>query len=395
MNNPLVYGAPALPVGAPAFGTPIIQQADMGQQSQPAGPTPPQTPNMAISFAADHGGCGFWRMHWPESLINASGRGVVTNSTIMLLDHRYYANVKSVKIQRQVTPPQLEFVKFLRDVSNKTSKFKLYYEIDDVIFPDDIPLYNKSRAAFVDPVISRTAIEIIRNCDAITCPTKFMADYYTEKTGVPAIVVPNYLPKFWMDRFYSKSKVVENYDYNKKRPRIGYVGSPTHLNVDNLPGVQDDLDPFVPYIRKTCKQYKWVFMGGVPQNLFDLVQSGDIEFAPWKALYEYGYAFDSLKLNVAFAPLQNNKFNYAKAPIKYLEAGALGIPCVCQDAPPYNTGPVAPLRFNTPSEAMDLIKKLCTDRRYYLNESDHARKIATGYWLEDHIEEHFKVYFPS
>jgi glycosyltransferase involved in cell wall biosynthesis len=390
MNNPYVFGAPDLPLGAPAFGTPVTEQAQ-----QAPSPTPLVSSNMAISFAADHGGCGFWRMHWPEALINSSGRGVVTNSTMMLLDPRYYAQVKSVKIQRQVTGPQLEFAKFLRQTSNNGNKFKMYYEIDDVIFPEDIPLYNKSRAAFVDPVIGKTAIEIIRLCDAITCPTKFMADYYTEKTGVPAIVLPNYLPRFWMDRFYNKDKVKANFDNNVKRPRIGYVGSPTHLNVDRVQGIQDDIDPFVPYIRKTIKKYKWVFMGGVPYDLYDLVQSGDIEYVPWKTLYDYSYAFDSLNLNVAIAPLQNNKFNYSKAPIKYLEAGALGVPCVCQDAPPYNTDPVAPLRFNTPDEAMDLIKKLCDNRRIYLTESDHARKIATKYWLEDHIEEHAKVYFPS
>ena len=44
---------------------------------------------------------------------------------------------------------------------------------------------------------------------------------------------------------------------------------------------------------------------------------------------------------------------------------------------------------------MDLAKKLLKDRRMYLNESDDARKVATKYWLEDHIDEHMKVYFPS
>jgi hypothetical protein len=389
MNNSFVLGAPALPMGAPAFGSPITQPAT---PLSPAGAAPA---NMAISFAADHGGCGFWRMHWPESLINSSGKGVVTNSTMMLLDPRMYTGIKSVKIQRQVTPPQLQFVKFLRETSDKGNKFKLYYEIDDVIFPEDIPLYNKSREAFVDPVISQTAIEIIKHCDAVTCPTKFMADYYTEKTGVPAIVVPNYMPKFWIDRFYNKAKVVENFDRNKKRPRIGYVGSPTHLNVQRLPGVMDDIEPFTDIIRKTYKDYKWVFMGAVPNTLHDLLKTGEVEFVGWKSLYEYAYAFDALNLNLAFAPLQNNKFNYAKAPIKYLEAGALGIPCLCQDAPPYNTDPIAPLRFNTPDEMMDLAKKLLRDRRMYLNESDDARKVATKYWLEDHIDEHMKVYFPS
>ena len=388
MNN-FVYGTPQLPFGAPVFGAPIQPVLE----TRPVNPGAPA--NQAISYAADHGGCGFWRIHWPEAVINSSGAGVITNSTMMLLDPRYYQNVKSVKIQRQVTPPQLEFTKFLRHTSNNTNKFKIYYEIDDVIFPEDIPIYNKSREAFVDPIVAKTATEIIRLCDYVTCPTKYMADYYTEKTGVPAIVLPNYMPKFWLDRFYSKAKIVENFDRNKKRPRVGYVGSPTHLNIAGIPGAVDDIGPHLENIRKTVKDYKWVFMGGYPHQLTDLVRSGDVEYVPWKTLYEYSYAYDALNLNVAIAPLQNNRFNLSKAPIKYLEAGALGIPCVCQDYAPYNVDPVAPIRFNTSEEMMDQIKKLTSNRQYYLTESDRARKVATQYWLEDHIQEHIKVYFPS
>ena len=107
INNTFIPGAPTLPFGAPAFGTPV-SEPEPSQVHSSLSPT-----NAAISFAADNGGCGFWRMHWPESLINSSGVGVVTNSTFMLTDTRQYNGIKSVKVQRQVTPPQLEFVKFL------------------------------------------------------------------------------------------------------------------------------------------------------------------------------------------------------------------------------------------------------------------------------------------
>lgn len=388
ITNNFVLGAPQLPFGAPQPGNFVAPAA------QPA-PHAAHIPNLdkrAISYAADHGGCGYWRIHWPEILINSHQLGIVTNSTFMLTDPRYYHELKSVKIQRQVTPPQLEFVKFLRHTSNNGSKFKLYYEIDDVIFPEDIPLYNKAREAFVDPVIKNTAIEIMKLCDYITAPTKYMADYYTERTGVQSKVVPNYMPKFWIDRFYSKAKITENFDKNKKRPRIGYVGSPTHLNIGLLKDIKDDIDPIVPLIRKTHKDYKWVFMGGVPHPLIDLVKAGEIEFVPWTPLFQYAYTFDSLNLNVAIAPLQNNRFNLAKAPIKYLEAGALGVPCICQDLEPYK---IASLKFNTPEELHETIKKLTTNRQFYLSESDKARKTASQYWLEDHIQEHVNIYFPS
>ena len=392
MINNFVQGMPELPFGAPAFGSPVVPNVNTNAGNNSLQQhTHPSMDKRAISYAADHGGCGFWRIHWPETIINSHQLGVITNSTFMLTDPRYYQGLKSVKIQRQVTPPQLEFVKFLRKLANDF-KFKLYYEIDDVIFPEDIPLYNKARDAFLDPVIKKTALEIIRLCDYVTSPTKFMGEYYTQRTNVPNIVVPNYMPKFWIDRFYSKEKVIERYEKHKKRPRIGYVGSPTHLNIARVPGAQDDIYPHISLIRKTCKEFKWVFMGGVPYELIDLVKSGDIESAPWTALFNYPYVYDNLELTLAIAPLQNNNFNLAKAPIKFLEAGALGIPCICQDLEPYK---IAHLKFQTSDELYAKIKNVTGNRQHYLTESAKARKTATQYWLEDHIEEHAKVYFPS
>lgn len=381
---------PALPFGAPAFGAPVVTTPQININSSQAH-TPPNMDKRALSYAADHGGCGNWRIHWPELIINSHQLGVITNSTFMLTDPRYYQGLRSVRIQRQVTLPQLEFVKFLRRMAND-NKFCLYYEIDDVIFPEDIPIYNKAREAFIDPIIKKTAIEIIKLCDFVTSPTKFMGDYYTERTGVPNIVLPNYMPKFWIDRFYSKDKIIKNFDENKKRPRIGYVGSPTHLNISRVPGAEDDIYPIVPLIRKTYKEFKWVFMGGAPYEISDLVRSGDVEVVAWTPLLNYTYVYDSLNLTLAIAPLQNNNFNLAKAPIKFLEAGALGVPCICQDLEPYK---IASLKFNTSDELYLRIKSLVSNRQAYLTESDKARKFATQYWLEDHIEEHVKMYFPS
>lgn len=385
--NNSVFGAPALPFGAPVIGSPLA--ANVAPPPQMQGQMPGGI-KRAVSFAADHQGCGFWRMHWPESVINGQQLGIVNNNNFMILQNNFYDGITSVRVQRQVTPTQLQFVKFLKDLSNKTNKFKIYYEIDDVIFAEDIPLYNKAREAFVDPEIGKTAIEIMRFCDGITAPTEYMAKYYQEKSGVPGIVLPNYMPKFWMDRFYNKAKIVENYETNKRRPRIGYIGSPTHFNVGAPSGAKDDFGDVSDTIIKTCKSYKWVIMGGLPAELVPHVKSGDIEYHPWVRIWDYPTAFSNLNCNIVIAPLQNNRFNLAKAPIKYLEAGALGIPCVCQDLEPYK---MAPLRFTTGDEMIDIIKKTLGDRKRYLTESDSARKVASKWWLEDHIDEYVKLYF--
>jgi hypothetical protein len=54
---------------------------------------------------------------------------------------------------------------------------------------------------------------------------------------------------------------------------------------------------------------------------------------------------------------------------------------------------MAPLRFKTGDDMIDIIKKVLGDRKRYLTESDSARKVASKWWLEDHIDEYVKLYF--
>ena len=86
-----------------------------------------------INYYADFSGCGFWRMVWPEHTLNAYSKAIVHGSTVMVSDEKYYVNTKTVRIQRQATPHQLEFVKYLKNLGNKMG-FSVVYEIDDIVF---------------------------------------------------------------------------------------------------------------------------------------------------------------------------------------------------------------------------------------------------------------------
>lgn len=72
-----------------------------------------------LQYYADYSGCGFWRMIWPEHLLNAFNHFTVHGSTVMNLDPRYYVHVKAVRIQRQATSHQLKFVQFLKKFLKK------------------------------------------------------------------------------------------------------------------------------------------------------------------------------------------------------------------------------------------------------------------------------------
>ena len=67
-----------------------------------------------INYLADLSGCGHWRVLWPEQVINATSRGISHSITSMVTDPRFYQNVKVVKLQRQASSVQKNFVKFLK-----------------------------------------------------------------------------------------------------------------------------------------------------------------------------------------------------------------------------------------------------------------------------------------
>ena len=354
---------------------------NLTQQKQVQSPKPPeQELPRFLNYYADYSGCGHWRMIWPEQVMNAHNKAVVHGTTVMNVDSRYYVNTKGVRIQRQATPQQLEFVKFLRQLANKNN-FRLIYEIDDICFAEDIPDYNKYKTAFTDPAIRKSAQEMMALCDEITVTCPFMRDYYRDKTGNNNVtVIPNFMPKFWLDRFYDVNRTMESYDRNKRKPRILYAGSGAHFDVEQRVKFKDDFHHVNDVIRKTVDKYQWVFLGAHPLPIIDLVRSGKVEFHPWKRLYEYGKGLYDLNVNMIVAPLQDNTFNRAKSDLKYIEASALGLPIACQDMSTYEN---APIKFKTGAEMIDQIDTTLQDRKRYKAICKKGRQYAETRWLED------------
>ena len=242
VNNPLVNPLPALPQ---------VASSNIGHKA-------PDIPR-ALNFYADYSGCGHWRMIWPELLLNCFGNRVnIQGGTVMIGDKNFYRGVKSVRVQRQATDAQFEYIKWLKGLS-KELDFKIIYEIDDIIFKEDIPNYNKFKFAFDDEKIRKTSMEIMQICDEITVTNKFMQKYYREKTGKNNVtVIPNFIPKFWMDRFFNFNTIRENFQKYKSKPRIVYCGSGAHFDVDNKVGQRDDFHHIIDTIRKTVDKFQWV-----------------------------------------------------------------------------------------------------------------------------------------
>ena len=358
------------------------------RQKQPAHELP-DLPR-ALNFYADYSGCGHWRMIWPELLLNCYGKANVQGGTVMVGDKNFYKGIKTIRVQRQATEQQLNYLKWLKQGPQKEFGFKIVYEIDDLIFKEDIPDYNKFKFAFEDPKIRETSMEIMQLCDEITVTNEYMKNYYIEKTENKNVtVIPNFIPRFWMDRFFDYNKIRENYQKHSKKPRIVYCGSGAHFDIENKIKQKDDFFHVNDVIRKTVDKFQWVFVGGFPLKLRDLIKGGKIEFHEWTNLVGYPEAISKLDATLFYAPLEDSNFNKAKSDLKFIEACAFGIPSVMQNLCTYDT---AFHKFTTGDELISKIEHLTGDYKKYIKEVKRAREYMKKRWMEDNIDEYLELY---
>jgi len=346
------------PVTQPFIGPNHHPAAGKAEESPTIEPVAPEFKlNRYVNYLADYSGCGHWRILWPEAAINARGDGMSQSTTAMVIDPKWYTGVKCVKLQRQASSQQKEFVKFLKQVQQEHG-FKIIYEVDDVVFRECIPDYNKFKFAFDNDEVRQNCVDIINMVDEVTVTCDFMRRLYQEKTGQKKItVIPNFVPNGWMGQLFDPRKIQREFENNRRKPRILYTGSGAHYDVDNKTDGKDDLSHVTKFIRATVNKYQWIFVGAFPPPLEDLVRQKQIEFYPWQPLLKYPYFINSLNAQLMVAPLQVNDFNKSKSDIKFIEACVLGIPCICQDMETYHTAPDS-LRFSTIEEFESKIERI-------------------------------------
>ena len=346
-----------------------------------------------INYLADTSGCGHWRIIWPEQVINATGVGVSHSITSMITDHRFYQNVKSVKLQRQASDTQKAFVQLLKKFQQEHG-FKIIYEVDDVVFSEEIPDYNKFKFAFDSQSIRDNCVEIINMVDEVTVTCDFMKRLYMDKTEQKNVtVIPNFVPDYWMGYLFNGRRVAEQFEKNRRKPRILYTGSGAHYDVANRTGGKDDFTEVRDFVRATVDKYQWVFVGAFPPTLVDLVKQKKVEFYPWQNLLKYPKLIASLNVQLMIAPLQVNNFNKAKSDIKYIEACILGIPCLCQNMETYSNAPDA-LKFSSADEFAAKVESILAWKnrsKYFsniskLNEIGRKRILELDENIGAHIE---------
>lgn len=339
--------------------------------------------NRYLNFMADRQGCGQWRIGWPELHINMSNMGDSTSMTKMIFEKDWYRDIKTIKLQRQASREQKMFFEFLKSIQPEIG-FKIIYEVDDVVFREDIPDYNVYKPAFDNDEIRQNCIDMINMADEVTVTCKHMRDLYKLRTGKNEIsVIPNFPPYWWIGHQFNYRKIIDNFDKNKKKPRIVYSGSGAHFDVANKTNQQDDFTHVIEFISKNVDKYQFVFIGAVPPPIKHLVDSRKIEFHPWKTLIEYPNFLDSLNAQLFLAPLQDNSFNRSKSDIKYIEAACLGIPCLVQDMATYENA-LNVLKFKTGEDLENKVEEILNwkNRARYYQLIPELRKIGEKRFLE-------------
>lgn len=384
MNN--LIGVNGLPVG-------FQPNIEIPQFNRPNPVVKPQhgdsRPNNAVNYYGDFGGCGWWRMQLPELLINYGKHGVVTGMHKLIPDENFYRDVRSIRLQRQASPVHADFFKHLRGIADKHD-IKMIYEIDDIIFKDDIPDFNKAKSTYDSDEILKSTIELMNLCDTMSVSCDFMKTYYEDHLGHKNIqVIPNMAPKMWFDGLYSSSETMNRFDKNKNRPRVLYAGSGNHFDIDQK-GLDDDFSHVNEAIINSRKDFKWVFMGSIPKQLQEYVRNGDMEFHNWAPVHFYPQAMSKLNVNAVVAPLMDCTFNKAKSNIKYLESAYLGIPGVYQDIVTYKE---APNRFTDGKSMVSKLHKILEDRKLYAKLSKQSRTYAETMWLDDNLDIYKDLYF--
>ena len=346
----------------------------------------------SINYAADFGGCGFWRIDAPTELLNRHQRACISTLTQMVLDRNFYGPLKSVRLQRQATSQQKDFLKHLREIS-KLNGMRLIYEIDDVVFSEDIPDYNRCKEGFTDPAVRECILDIMKDMDEITVTCPYMKEYYREKTGNKNItVLPNYAPKSWLDRFYNKEEMVRKLEQQKKRPRILYSGSGTHVDLAYKTGGNDDFTHCISEIIKARKRFKFVWKGCYPLAVKPFIDNGEMEFIEWSILPNYGQGLLDANCVASMTMLTDNNFNRCKSDIKMIESGAIGMPGAYQDMVTYNH---ALIKFKTGAELIDQLDYITHSIDRYAQLSQQAYDFTASKWLDDHLDEFFGIYFSS
>jgi len=190
------------------------------------------------------------------------------------------------------------------------------FDCDDLI--EVVPPKHPSYKMVQDKKFWRDFKALLKKVDLVTVSNNRLYERY-KKYNKNIVVLPNFIPDYWE----RPDNRIEN-----RKIRIGWAGGLSH---------QEDLDFIAPVVKKIIQKYpqvKFVYTGGggwTSNNPDQVYRFGedhfkDIpidrrEFSTGSRVETWPDKLNSMNLDIALAPLDENEFSKHKTHIKYFEYG--------------------------------------------------------------------------
>ena len=353
----------------------------------------------------DSTGCHFYRIASPYWAVRSMMRNVnFVETNKYVFTPEWYQGFTMVEIQRHVHDFHTKVVmEFLKPISRDIG-FHLVYNIDDVIISEDIPKWNLAYEAYNKPSFRNNLDQMMNACDFIVVTTEELKNYYHEKLNVPLsnfIVIPNYLPRWWVGEAYNINQIMQNFQKYYKRPKIGITSSITHFDIMNKNNGVDDFSVIIDFIKNTTKKYEWCFLGGIPPKLKEEAEQGKITVYNSSDILNFIRETHDKEFQVIVAPLDDCVFNRGKSNIKLLEGWALGIPVIAQNISTYNQ--YTHRVFSNVNELQNQLDQVLTSKEWFKKEVIQNRQLidfgskdipglTNGAWLEKNIGKWIRLF---
>jgi glycosyltransferase involved in cell wall biosynthesis len=249
----------------------------------------------------------------------------------------------------------------------KRLKIPYVMDMDDYWILDKKHLMHK---AFKND-ISHRIIKLLKGARGVTTTIARLArkiDQYNKNV----LVVPNAID--------STQPQWQEVPTSNPSPRFGWVGGVHHV---------EDIRLLLPAFEKIHAEDKvHLALGGFSHNdvymVFDAWFSARGTYQKYNRIfgrdvYNYGNIYNSL--DVALIPLCDNKFNACKSPLKILEAGFKGKPCIVSRVAPYTDDftDKEVLFVDSPSDWYDSIMKLHNNPELLLNYKEALKEKVKEY----------------
>lgn len=349
--------------------------------------------HLFTSVSTESGRCSYYRMRFvSEAIEQKYVHAVAADARLFFrdLNNPMLSVMDSIRLQRPNHSHEFSLLTDILLPAKKKNPFNVIYDIDDILVPEDMPLYNSFRDAF--PEGKKAIPFFMEKCDIVTVSTKKLADYYIGKFNLDPDkfkIYPNYLPRHVFDR-YSEVEAEHRFEEigagaGKRKPRICFSCSPSHFDSKDVNHGDDDFSEIMPWIMENRHRYDFVFHGGANRTIYE--NKDDFTLVPYGPFLDFPWVRRHINADLYIQPLKKSLFNECKSAIKILEAWAEGRPIFVQDINQYKEFSPESC-FGSVEQLANMVDSLFSSTvDNYLNivRSNYVR--LQDYWMEGHVDD--------